>query len=376
MRQTHAAGIAGTLALLLLAGACTTDGERISRHASSRTLRASAYVLQLPLWTNPYAAEPGNPIYLDIDRVMKDAHLSRLQAVEVQNQMKDAFLDLYEQRDCAPTRSANPNTLQGRRACFAPADVQRVFEASLQSVRSGHVECGWSEAKRHGARFILALDMDATALDEDRRTHVIRNAPGLGPFLVGVQDAGGVIVLFSARPDRQVRRILAHWQVETAHGPQPTRSFFAAVLTNHHLTVGTHLSGAHTWSTPSKDLRILDEDLGKIVLLDDNPRRVVQSNRLRMIRKWRPRPGDDSLEPTGKPHAAFYEQRFEVVLHDLVDAADYAKAYDVPFAQAFLPFTQSGETVWRDLAENAFHGDRDRARRYLQAHPGILGRGE
>ena len=82
-----------------------------------------------------------NPISLDIDQVVTLEKMTRLEAIEVQNQLRDAI---------DADAKANPSL---------------AYAAAVKNVRLGKLESGWKPVVfKSPQEFIVALDMDETLL--------------------------------------------------------------------------------------------------------------------------------------------------------------------------------------------------------------------
>jgi hypothetical protein len=90
---------------------------------------------------------------------------------------------------------------------------------------------------------------------------------------------------------------------------------------------------------PSKDLRIIDPTLERVILVDDNPGRVFQFRNLRIIQKFDAEAycttEDETLRRT-------FESALPAVIAEIEEASQYMRAHDVEFATAYLPYSTLG----------------------------------
>ena len=94
--------------------------------------------------------------------------------------------------------------------------------------------------------------------------------PKLKSFIKSLEKLKGYqgLLIFTAKEDLAAWDIIQRWRKKW---PQTFRKL-KGVFTRNYLTFGTH------YNQPSKDLRIIDESLTHVFLIDDNESRVVQKN--------------------------------------------------------------------------------------------------
>ncbi len=336
-----------------------------------------------PAWMDKYAApdvEP--PVFLSIDRVMVKFGLDRASAIEVQNHVRDGLR-------------------QG--AIGAERGLEVALEQALDAVKAGQFEA-YSTASVGAAKFVVAVDLDETLIDQYLRAPVPTGKgacesvtttlgenparsvlrPGLANFVRGVAARGGVLVVFSANTDDNV---LSHASAITVDGKSlREHPAVAGVLSNSHLILQDRdvvdAQGATRRGKPviepSKDLRYIDETLAKVILVDDNPHRVFQLRNLRVIDKL---DGDrvcaamPRTDPTGKvppavvdPGADAMGRSFTTILAEIDDALAYMDKHKVSFAQAYLPYTVLGSVTVESLRQGGKLSDKA-ARDLVRSHP-------
>lgn len=279
-------------------------------------------------------------VYLDIDRVMETEKLSRFEAVEVQNRLRDAM-------------DRNPSVIP-----------QVAYDAALTEARAHRFESRWRPVTfQQPGEFVAALDMDETLLmqwyaggahgfydmtvtpDSVGKLFsgpYVKFTPGAEEFIKGLKAnprCKGVVV-FSAKADLPAIETVQKWQFS---GGETARRYIDAVFTRNHLVLGKKTL------LPSKDLRILDPEVKHVVLVDDNPGRVMQPQALKAQPKFdadaylRARTTGDTVT-TGH-----YEVALGVTLREINESSESAQRSGRPFTQELLPYSYSGERLYRNL---------------------------
>ncbi|HMV69472.1 MAG TPA: NIF family HAD-type phosphatase [Myxococcota bacterium] len=322
----------------------------------------------LPLWTNPYARTPSEMgVYLAITRVMATEGFGRLQAVETQNTLRDIL-------------RRNP-----------VADLPDAYREAVRQVREGELESGLDEQALGAARFIVAFDMDETLIDQRypkdfaAACHSLRYdgdawepgdgerwvqlAPGWEAAFNTVRELGGAIVIFSANVDRRIEGILHEWTWEGK--PLLDHPDIAGWLSNSHLILQRKDEDKKPVTEPSKDLRMLDPTLERVILVDDNPTRTFQPSNLRLTRKF-----DADLWCDPAAHAdvkALVGGELQAVADELRDSVTWMTGHGGTFRQAFLPYTQSGRLAVDGLMHSK-GWDRAKAAAFVRDHPETVDR--
>ncbi len=352
--------------LVVVAGLLALSGcgasPPVERAAPPDSL-AAVSIPVLPAWTDRYAAyNQGDVRFFNISKLMAAHDLTRLQAVALQNHYRDL------------TR-ADP---EGVRATQ--------FDEALARVRRGEYESGLDPERLAAAPFIVVFDLDDTLYDQYRSTeacHTFRTThagnkqrlvqlvPGWKDAFDRVRAAGGLVVLFSANLDDTTYTNLRAWRYEGKNLMESPH--IAGALTNSHLVMQETTEGAgaakaskgHPVHEPSKDLRIFDESLQRVVIVDDNPLRLFQFRNTRLFKKFHACGSDlDGMKSA-------YGGALRAVIDELVDSAEHAKRAGVPFATAFLPHSVLGQVTVRFLMEtNGW--DEARAVAFVRAHPDVV----
>lgn len=303
----------------------------------------------LPDWTDRYAgSNDGDMRFFEVGALMERYGLTRLAAVEVQNHYRDL------------SRAG------------AEGGPSGWFSEALGRARAGQFECGQDvEARLAKAPFIVVFDLDETLWDQhikrfdgchdisltdaSGKTRHIQLTPGWREAIERIRKLGGEVVLFSANLDDPTWAALRAWTIDGV--PLPTRdAMITAVLTNSYLVRQSKHEGPGRANPrrgqpvleASKDLRLFDETLERVIIVDDNPTRLFQPRNTR----WFPafdadvwcagRGGDD-------PVAAAHGAALTRVADEIEDAAQWQRGHGGTFADAYVPFTIAGRERVRFL---------------------------
>lgn len=313
-----------------------------------------------PAWADRYAeTNAGDMRFFDIAALMSKHGLTRDRAVELQNHYRD-----LSRSDPGGTPSAH-------------------FDAALARAVAGEFEDRRDVAALAKARFIVVFDLDDTLYDqfydaaaagchdlevEHTRPKPLRRklelAPGAAAALDRIAALGGAIVIFSAYLDEPTVANLRAWQF--GGKPLPDHPAIAGVLTNSHLVLQPRKDGTPVVE-PAKDLRILDETLTRVILVDDNPLRTFQPRNVRVTHKF-----DATRYCTTKDAKLrkLYERTLPTVVAEIEESLRYATDNDVDFARAYLPYSQIGGVATRALRSG---GMSERAAiAFVRTHPEIV----
>jgi len=229
--------------------------------------------------------------YLRIEETMKELKVSRLKAHEIQNQLRD----LLEERSGSFSRISQTPFLE---ECLEEA-VTRVISQKLN-------EGFFRETKFEKGDFLIVFDLDETLLthwyDQGKRTgsfqHEIRDtvpvtvdrktgdslntskmhfSPDRVQLRPGIEELARIVsrskgfrgfLVFTAKEDRSAWDVYGKWK----HIHPFFFSHVVGFYTRNYLRFDGNLS------KPSKDLRIFDESLSHVFLIDDNESRVLQKD--------------------------------------------------------------------------------------------------
>lgn len=352
------------LPLLLLSTGCARSvPPKVAAEATAWGLPGELLIEDLPLWTNKYAATRADAgLFFRISALMEAHGLRRDQAVEVQNQVRDALRETPD------------------------ADPSRVFARALEAVRAGASEAGLDREALDAARFVVVFDLDETLYDQywhdasaaeacadvaydgpDGRRRNLLRAPAWTTVFDTIRQAGGAIAVFSANVDELTMSNMAQWTWEGV--PLTEHPDIEGILTNSYLVMQDKAEPPKPApvAEPSKDLRIFDPTLDKVILVDDNPTRVFQFGNLRATRKFH---ADAFCDPDTP--AAFRDAlggELAVVAREIRDAVDWLDAHpDATFAHAYLPYSHTGRLAVDALVHSAGL-PREDAIAYVRDHP-------
>lgn len=294
--------------------------------------------------------------YLNIEK-MRQAGFSRLEAIEVQNQMKDileadpAYMELEKQG----------KTL----AMFQKSDL-KIMAALQQAIKQVQqdkkIESGFKPEPLQSHEFYVAFDFDETlmahwyesgqkgtnyydfkvpTLDFIIRPYLISPdyismTPGWEAALTTIASIPGCkgILFFTAKEDRASQAVIDKMRIKG----QPARQFVKGIFTRNHLVRDQAV-------IPSKDLRMIDETLTHVVLVDDNPARIFyrQHNNLREFPKYN---ADAYLKAKYDTKdaltVAYYEALMPTVVRELQEAATHARQHQLSFQDAYYPYSMDG----------------------------------
>lgn len=359
----------GIASLLLLAAACrpapadcppaptppAATAEPAPEPAPPSALEALT-IRERPDWADKYAhLNEGDMRFFDIDGLMDRHALSRAAAIEVQNHFRDLS------REGKGTRQA-------------------WFAEAVERAKAGRFEDERDLKRLTEAPFIVAFDLDETLFDqyypaeigaschdvalpdeEGGQRHLVM-APGWRAAFRRILELGGAVVLFSANTDRRTLENLG--AIELDGKPLTSHPQISGVLTNSHLILQTKQRGDPVVE-PSKDLRVFDESLKRVIIVDDNPRRLFQLNRVRVT------PALDAERfckaSEGELDRRLAEATLRTVVDEIEEAERYRSQHRVDFALAYLPYTLAGRLVVD--AAVAAGASRSEAIAWLREHP-------
>ena len=241
--------------------------------------------------------------YLDIEKTMETLGVTRLEATEIQNQMRDELETLAGGVSMVAQRPYLPVALSN----------------SIDSVvRRKQHEGGFKPIKFESGEFVVVLDLDETLLthwyelgkgdgatrmgtlfppERDTVPVYVDNAgnsleqpmlkispaavqvrPGVDTFFRKVSLIPGFkgFIMFTAKEDRAAQSLRRVWELAQPELFRKVIGFYG----RNHLTFKAGLTKA------SKDLRIFDETLKHVVLIDDNESRVLQKELCYQIPKF------------------------------------------------------------------------------------------
>lgn len=317
----------------------------------------------LPDWVDKYAGpNEEERRFFNISRLMERFQLARAQAVELQNHYRDLI-----------------------RSKPAPGPVD-AFNTALERVRRGELESRLQPEKLAKARFIVVFDLDETLLSQYYPAQVgegchdlavprkdgvryVKLVPGWQQAIARIQELGGAVVLFSANVDTLTLENAAHWKLDgVALTEHPAIS---GLLTNSHLVLQEKSEGVtdprkgNPVREPSKDLRVFDETLRRVIIVDDNPTRLFQMRNARIFKKFEAEPFCTTSDPALR---RAFEQAMPTVVREIEDSVRDMDARGVSFAEAYLPYTSLGQVTVQFLVDSGGF-DRAQAIEYVRRNP-------
>ncbi|MFY0526660.1 NIF family HAD-type phosphatase [Archangium gephyra] len=317
----------------------------------------------LPGWVDKYAGpNEEERRFFNISRLMERFQLARVQAVELQNHYRDLI-----RLEPAP----------------GPVDA---FNTALERVRRGELESRLQPEKLAKARFIVVFDLDETLLSQyypakvgegchdlaiPRKDGVryVKLVPGWQQAFARIQELGGAVVLFSANVDTLTLENAAYWKLDGVSLTE--HPAISGLLTNSHLVLQEKSEGVtdprkgNPVREPSKDLRVFDETLRRVIIVDDNPTRLFQMRNARIFKKFEAEPFCTTSDPALR---RAFEQAMPTVVQEIEDSVRYMDAQGTGFAEAYLPYTSLGQVTVQFLVDSGGF-DRARAIEYVRRNP-------
>lgn len=328
-------------------GAATADDSELAR----MTLPAR------PDWADKYSGSAPDERFFDIAELMKEHDLDRASAVELQNHFRDL------------TR-AQPD-----------GDRQAQYAEALRRAKEGIFEDGRDPARLAKARFIVVFDLDETLYDQyiddpkvaaqchdlavpdDDGPRYIKLTPGWSDAIHRIQELGGEVVLFSANVDDLCYDNAKVWMLDDR--PIGEHPAIAAFMTNSHLVLQPKQAGTPVVE-PSKDLRIVDPELSRAIIVDDNPKRLFQFRNVRVFKKFH---ADTYCTTAENAVRTAYDEALRTVVNEIEDSVRFMDAHaGTSFADAYLPYTTLGRVAVEWIQSGTQRTERD-AIDYLRAHP-------
>lgn len=257
---------------------------------------------------------------------MKTYQLSRLQAIEVQRTFKDLIL---ESEDVSP---------------------QEIFDRALKLVQNDQL-VRVNRAEIEAAKFIIVFDLDETLYDQSlkpdnecanvnysyagkpKKIFTVKN---IKAKIRKIKDLGGIVAIFSANSQNLTVQNLKNWKNEEGQDVYSMPEI-SAVLTGKELILQPKEAGQVIVSS-SKDLRFFDEQLDKVIIVDDNPTRIFQHKNIRVVKKL---DGDTYCQEETLRKA--YNSIIDEVLTEIEDSVKYMEQNKVNFVTAYSPYSMMGK---------------------------------
>lgn len=308
--------------------------------------------------------------HLDIDKMLKDGY-TRPEAIEIQNQMKDILeADPYymklESEGKTTSLLKNKDTI-----------VIKALEKAIKSVKENkYFESGYNPNKKlKDNEFYVVFDLDETILVQwyklgekgekyydftiDTEDNILRPTltspkyislnPGLQKMikeLNAIPHCKGVI-FFSAKLDKPTLEIIENMKIDG----KSVKNFIKGIYTRNHLVRDQDPTKL------AKDLRMIDESLKQVIIVDDNPTRLPekQTKNIRQITKYNP---DDylkaKLDTNDKVTVDYYEKVLPIVLKEIKEADEYASKNKIKFVDAYYPYSMSAQTKLLSIIKEGY----------------------
>ncbi len=355
---------------LLLASACATAPavpcEPPAAAAAEADPLADATIPALPDWTDKYGGSDnnGDVRFFNISGLMARYDLARWQAAEVQNHYRD---------------------LSRAKAAGGPAAW---FAEAVRRVQAGDFESGYDAERIANASFVVVFDLDETLYDQrvkaaegchdlvavqpGGKRRSIKLVPGWAEAFTRIYELGGAIVIFSANLDDPTRANLTAWTWDGV--PLLEHKKIAAVMTNSYLVMQSKHEGpgakkprkGHPVATPSKDVRLFDESLAKVIIVDNHPLRIFHHANTRRFHEFQ---ADDYCAADAPLKAAIAGAMPQVVA-EIEDAVAWMKAHGGTFAAAYRPYSMLGQDVVDALVDGGL--SEEDAITYVREHPEVV----
>ena len=293
--------------------------------------------------------------HLDINKMVKKGGYTRAEAVEIQNQMKD-ILDQDQEYEKLEKSDKTYNLVKAK-----DAKILEALKKAIKIVKEDKVfESGFKAEKLKENEFYVVFDLDETLLVQwyeaglkgdkfyDAKADSVDNilkptllspnyvslTPGFEKALKDISKIPGNkgIIFFSAKLDKATYDIIEELKIDG----KPIKSFIKGLYTRNYLVRENEPSKL------SKDLRIIDDSLKHLIIIDDNPTRILekQKKNLREIPKYNP---DEylnaKLETKNTKIQNYFEGLLPVVVDEIKEAADYAEKNKISFVEAYYPYS-------------------------------------
>ena len=316
----------------------------------------------LPDWSDKYThTDHGADVrFFRIKKLMNDFHLSRFQAVDLQNHYRHL-------------------TATGISSALA-------FERAFAEVRAGRSLSGIDIRQLRSAAFIVVYDLDETLYQAFYKTGArgptwhdfsfqsrgqdvyVKLRPGWVQAVQRIHQLGGMVVLFTARADDVAESAARQWM----HAGKNIRELVDGFFSKSHLVLQEKTDG-DSIVVPSKDLRFLDESLERVIIVDDNPRRVFQHHRQRLIKKFQADPYLDDIHTKSGSSILVrsFEKTLPMVVHEIEEVVAFMRAHaGATFAQSYLPYTMLGRVALEALINSGL--SEAQARDYVRRNPSYV----
>ncbi len=317
----------------------------------------SEYILEpMPSWFTERFTEG----QLDINKMMKDGY-TRLESVEIQKQMKD-ILDNDPFYAKLEEIGKTYNMVKNK-----DSYILKALKTAIQNVKAKKIfKSGFTYQILKQDEFYVVFDLDETLLvqwykaglkgdkyydfkaSDVATDNIIRPkltsptyvslTPGLEKAIKDISKIKGCkgIIFFSAKLDNATYEVVNNIMFDG----KPIRSFLKGLFTRNYLVREQEPTKL------SKDLRFIDESLQHVIIIDDNPTRILdkQKKNLREFPKYNP---DEYLQAKNETHnktiTNYFEKLLPIVVDEIRETAEYSQKNKMSFIDAYYPYSMDGE---------------------------------
>lgn len=310
--------------------------------------------------------------HLNIAKMIKSGY-SRFEAIEIQNQMKDildrnpVILGLEKAgKTTAMVENKDPYFVAALEMAIERVKKDKVFESGFKPEKLGENEfyvvfdldetllVQWYEAGLKGNNYydikVPAVYIDNILKPVLTSPDYVSLTPGFEKTLKDISAIPGCkgIIFFSAKLDTATNAIADQMRIDG----KPIRTFIKGLFTRNHLIREEEPAKL------AKDLRIFDESLKRVIMIDDNPTRIFekQKKNLREFPKYNP---DEYLKAkhTTKDQKVinYFEKLLPTVVEEIKESAAYARANKMPFAEAYYPYSMDGQAELISLQRQGYN---------------------
>ncbi|MGE4130297.1 MAG: NIF family HAD-type phosphatase [Bdellovibrionales bacterium] len=289
----------------------------------------------------PNASSVSDELYIEkserfnIDALMRDFSLSRLQAAEVQAQYRRAHK-------------------------LIASDLE--FTRIVSDVRAGRFMSGINEQDLLRNPTVVVLDVDGTLLDQDHsswkdglttfsfrdegkyKTVHVSMTPGWDILIKKLVELKVPVVLYSRNSDYLIQALVDFIQLDG----RPLRSYVAGVLSSSHMVDTGQFATATIREQISNQSRLVRKDLrmlggSNVILIDDDEKYIREDDYLQ-VRKVK------KFDPSYARPEEFVDQ-FRRVSLEIAESVSVVRKYGIEFSRAHLPFAFEMKSVMLSLLE-------------------------
>ncbi|GIW22722.1 MAG: hypothetical protein KatS3mg068_1729 [Candidatus Sericytochromatia bacterium] len=325
----------------------------ISNVSIAKEIDVSKYILEpMPSWYNERYYNP----HLDINLMIKDG-FTRYEALEIQNQMKDIldndkeFLEMEEnsrlndykiEKVISSLNQAIKNVKENRKFenNFKPEKNLKNYEFYVVFDMDETLLVQWYKMGEKGSKYYTSK-VSQNCLDNIIKPKI--EGPNYFLMIPKWEEAfdkiykipgNKGIILFSAKLDIATHCIIDKLKIKG----KPLKDHVKAIFTRNYLIREVEPTKL------SKDLRMIDETLEHVIIIDDNPTRILEKQK-RNLRKFPKYNADEYLLSKDKNNQKvkkYFENLLDVIVDEIQESAEYARKNNVSFVEAYFPYSDDG----------------------------------